>query len=77
VIVPIGLGIVGRSVRDDQKALAISRVTMVGYTGFFIGPPMMGFLAELLGLPMSFTAVAVLLIMVPLVLLPMMAKRMV
>ncbi|MCT4608506.1 MAG: MFS transporter [Pelagimonas sp.] len=77
VIVPIGLGIVGRSVRDDQKALAISRVTMVGYTGFFIGPPMMGFLAELMGLPMSFTAVALLLIMVPLVLLPMMAKRMV
>ncbi|MCT4557182.1 MAG: MFS transporter [Pelagimonas sp.] len=75
VIVPIGFGLAGRAVDEETKALAISRVTAIGYAGFFLGPPMMGLLAQALGLPMAFTAVAVLLVMIPLGLAPLIRSR--
>ncbi|WP_299927624.1 MFS transporter [uncultured Pelagimonas sp.] len=74
VVAPMAFAWVGRMVPDDKKALAISRIAVLGYSGFFIGPPLMGFLAEGFGLPVSFTAISVLLLLVPLVLVPMVAR---
>lgn len=74
VMAPMGFAWVGRMVPVDRRALAVSRLTVVGYTGFFVGPPMMGGLSQLFGLSASFTAVALLMLLVPLVLIPMVAR---
>lgn len=75
VVAPMAFAWVGRLVAVERKALAISRVAVLGYAGFFLGPPMMGGLSELAGLAWSFTAVAGLLILVPLVLVPVLRRR--
>jgi MFS family permease len=74
VIGPMGLAWVGRLVANRDKALAISRVTVIAYSGFFIGPPTMGALSEAYNLSVSFTAVAVVFASVPLILLPWMSR---
>ena len=74
VMAPMAFAWVGRMVPVDRRALAISRLTVVGYTGFFVGPPMMGGLSQLFGLQVSFTAVAVLMLLVPLVLVPLVRR---
>lgn len=74
VMAPMGFAWIGRMVPLDRRALAISRLTVVGYTGFFVGPPMMGGLSQLFGLSASFTAVALLLLLVPLVLIPLVQR---
>lgn len=58
VIVPATNSIVGRAVSDAARPLAISRAWMAGLLGFFIGPAMMGGLAEIWSLRVSFGAVA-------------------
>ncbi len=58
VIVPATNSIIGRAVSDAARPLAISRAWMAGLLGFFIGPAMMGGLAELWSLRVSFGAVA-------------------
>lgn len=58
VIVPSANSMLGKRVRDEQRSHAISRAWMAGMLGFFLGPAMMGGLAELFGLRASFTAVA-------------------
>ena len=50
----------------------VSRLSVVGYAGFFAGPPMMGLLAEGFGLAASFTALALTILAIPLILLPLM-----
>ena len=68
-IAPMLLSLVGRMARDADRAFVISRVTTIGYMGFFIGPPIMGFVAEGFGLRASFGFVALLLCSVPLLLM--------
>lgn len=58
VVVPTANSILGHHVRPDQRAFAISRAWMIGFTGFFIGPTAMGFIAETAGLPIAFGVVA-------------------
>ena len=58
VIVPSANSILGAYVTEAQRSHALSRAWMVGIVGFFIGPAMMGGIAELFGLRMSFVAVA-------------------
>jgi len=58
VIVPATNSIVGRMVSDEARPLAISRAWMLGLLGFFIGPSMMGGIAQLSSLRVSFAAVA-------------------
>jgi MFS family permease len=60
VIVPSANSLLGRMVRPDQRGLAISRAWMVGFVGFFVGPSMMGLLAEHVGLRVAFAATALL-----------------
>ncbi|HBZ45008.1 MAG TPA: hypothetical protein DEO85_13335 [Maritimibacter sp.] len=59
VIVQSTNSIIGRKVRTRLRAWAISRAWMFGLMGFFVGPAMMGGLAEVGGLRLSFSAVAV------------------
>lgn len=58
VAVPSACSILGRRVAPGERALAISRAMAGGYTGFFIGPSMIGFIAEFSSLRLSFLAVA-------------------
>ncbi|MBV7378580.1 MFS transporter [Maritimibacter dapengensis] len=59
VTVPSTNSIIARKVRNRHRAHAISRAWMIGLLGFFVGPAMMGGLAELSSLRLSFFAVAV------------------
>ncbi|WP_181366485.1 MFS transporter [Albidovulum aquaemixtae] len=69
VVVPSANSILGRLVRPDQRAHAISRAWMVGFTGFFVGPSAMGLIAEYAGLRIAFLTIAlVMAAIVPLVL---------
>ena len=70
VIAPLGLALVGRISPADQRVKAISNVALIGYTGFFIGPPIMGGLAELASLATSFAALALLLAIISFLLIP-------
>jgi hypothetical protein len=60
VIVPSANSILGEHVTERQRSHALSRAWMFGILGFFVGPAMMGGIAELFGLRMSFAAVSVL-----------------
>jgi predicted MFS family arabinose efflux permease len=59
VVVPSANSILGRLVRPDQRSHAISRAWMIGFTGFFIGPPIVGFISGIAGLRLAFAFVAV------------------
>ncbi|MCB2110496.1 MAG: MFS transporter [Defluviimonas sp.] len=68
VVVPSANSILVRLVRPDQGPLAISRAWMLGFSGFFLGPSLMGLVAESWGLRAVFLVLAaVLLLAVPLV----------
>lgn len=68
VVVPSANSILGKLVRPDQRAHAISRAWMVGFAGFFIGPSAMGVVAQVVSLRAVFAIVAVMLfLIVPLV----------
>ncbi|SIT11412.1 Fucose permease [Roseivivax lentus] len=74
LIVPTVFAWAGKRIRARDRALMVSRLSVVGYTGFFAGPPMMGLLAEAFGLAASFTALALLLLAIPTALLPLMRR---
>jgi len=50
----------GRMSGSRSRAAAIARLTAFGYTGFLLGPPLMGGLAEVVGLRGAFSVIAVL-----------------
>ncbi|MFT6607154.1 MAG: MFS family permease [Halocynthiibacter sp.] len=58
VIVPSASSMLGKAVHKDQRSFAISRAWMVGMTGFFVGPAMIGLISQLVGLRGAFVAVA-------------------
>lgn len=60
VIVPTANSLLGKLVHREQRAIAISRAWMFGFTGFFIGPALIGFVSEHWGLRVAFAVVAVL-----------------
>jgi predicted MFS family arabinose efflux permease len=62
-------------VTAGDRARAISRVAVIGYTGFFVGPPLMGFVSEAVGLRGSFAAVGGLMLAAPLALLLLAGRR--
>ena len=67
VIGPLGLALVGRIVKPHLRTEAISKVAVLGFSGFFIAPVLMGQLSQAFGLRFAFGAVAALiLIVVPL-----------
>jgi len=67
VIGPIGIAMVGQLVRPHLRTEAISRVAVIGFSGFFFAPMLMGLVSEAFGLRIAFACVAVLiLVAVPL-----------
>lgn len=75
VVAPMMFAYVGRRVDAAQRTRAIARISVIGYSGFFIGPPMMGFLAQAFGLPISFAAIGLCMMTVSIVLVPLLATR--
>jgi MFS family permease len=65
VIAPMALALVGRNARDSERTKAISRAAVIGFLGFFIGPPMIGLVSEVTSLRVAFALVALLLVLVP------------
>jgi len=58
VVVPTALAVAGRLSLPGQRSHAIARATMLGYLGFFLGPPILGLTAELAGLRLAYGLVA-------------------
>lgn len=58
VIVPSANSILGKRVRHDQRSFALSRAWMIGFVGYFAGPSLLGFVAELTSLRGSFAVAA-------------------
>lgn len=75
VMAPMAYAWIGRMVPNRYRSHAISRISVVGYAGFFIGPPMMGFLSEGFGLATSFLTIGGILFAVPLLLVPVLSRR--
>ncbi|MBW3469741.1 MFS transporter [Arthrospiribacter ruber] len=56
-IVPTSYSIAGRS-KDYPPSVALAIISTISFFGFLIGPPLIGFIAELLSLKASFVLVA-------------------
>jgi MFS family permease len=70
VIGPMGLALVGKLVAPHLRTEAISRTAVIGFSGFFFAPMLMGLMSEAFGLRVAFIGVAVLLLLaVPLAVL--------
>lgn len=64
---PMALALIGRSVPAALRTRAIARGSVIGYTGFFFGPPIIGLVAEYAGLRAAFAVVALALTAIPLI----------
>ncbi|WP_323767400.1 MFS transporter [Marinovum sp.] len=75
VVAPMAFSHVGRNVGNRARTAAIARVSMIGYSGFFIGPPVMGFVSEAIGLGWSFVAMGGALLFITFILAPLLAAQ--
>ena len=57
-IVPVSYGIAGRS-KLYSPSVALALVSTISFFGFLVGPPLIGFVAELFDLKVSFALIAV------------------
>ena len=74
VVGPLGLAIVGRSVPRHLRLKAMSRAVTLGYGAIFIGPPIMGYVAQAYGLGMSFAVLAGILLLTLFIALPLLMR---
>jgi len=58
-VVPIVYAMAGRS-KTMSPGLALAAVSTISFVGFLIGPPMIGFVAQLAGLRIAFSIIALL-----------------
>lgn len=63
VVVPTALSVAGRLAPPGLRSHAIARATVLGYLGFFLGPPVLGLTAELAGLRLAYGLVALALVL--------------
>jgi cyanate permease len=75
VVVPMAFALVGRRTPEAARSTAISRISVIGYSGFFFGPPLMGFLSEWSGLPVSFSAIGLVLVVMAFPVVALLARR--
>lgn len=73
VIAPTAFSLVGSHARPEARARAVARATLLGYFGYFFGPPVLGLIAGSFGLRAAFVATALGIALV-LVLAPMMMR---
>lgn len=74
VLAPTAFSLVGQFSAPEARARAIARATLLGYFGYFVGPPLLGLIAGSFGLRMAFVFAACLVGMV-FVLAPLMARQ--
>ena len=72
VIAPTAFSLVGRLGPDEARARAVARATLLGYFGYFFGPPTLGMIAGVFGLRSAFVFAAAMLLLI-LALAPVMA----
>lgn len=65
VIAPTAFTLVGVLSRPEDRARAIQAATMLGYSGYFVGPPGLGIIAGTWGLRAAFLTAALALCVVP------------
>lgn len=58
VVAPILFSAAGRAGPEAERAGAVATMTTVGYAGFLIGPPLVGGIAQAVGLRASFAVLA-------------------
>ena len=58
-VVPLCYSLAGRS-KDMHPSVAITTVASIGFAGFLIGPPLIGFISEMSNLRWSFALIAIL-----------------
>jgi len=59
-VIPTIYGSVGKAAAPGQASIALASVSSIGFFGFLIGPPIVGFLAEAMGLRGAFLVIAIL-----------------
>lgn len=74
VLAPTAFSLVGQLSAPEARARAIARATLLGYFGYFVGPPLLGLIAGAFGLRFSFVFAAVLVGLVFL-LAPLLARQ--
>ena len=74
VVGPLALGLVGQAVSPRYRLAAISQAAGLGYAAFFLGPVIMGYVAEGVGLRAAFYVIAAIMLVVAAVLLPLWAR---
>ncbi len=74
VIAPTAFSLVGRQAAPEARARAVARATLLGYFGYFFGPPLVGFLGGTFGLRAAFVFAAVMLCAI-IVLVGLMARQ--
>lgn len=65
LIAPTAFTLVGTLSAPQARARAVARATLLGYFGYFFGPPILGFIAGAFGLRMAFVFAAAMLLVVP------------
>ena len=55
---PLVYGLAGKS-KTMLPGVALAAVSSIGFLGFLVGPPLIGFIAEAAGLRLSFTVIAI------------------
>ena len=58
-VVPMVYGVAGKS-KTMSPGVALAAVSTIGFLGFLLGPPTIGFIAQAAGLRLSFTLIAML-----------------
>jgi predicted MFS family arabinose efflux permease len=66
VLAPTAFTLVGRAAAPGARARAVARATLLGYFGYFFGPPLLGLVAGEFGLRWAFVVAALALGAVPL-----------
>jgi MFS family permease len=74
VLAPTAFSLVGQLSAPEARARAIARATLLGYFGYFFGPPLLGLIAGTFGLRFAFVFAACLVAMV-FVLAPLLARQ--
>ena len=59
-VIPTIYGSVGRAAAPGQASIALASVSSIGFFGFLIGPPIIGFLSQAIGLRWAFLSVSIL-----------------
>lgn len=57
-IIPLLYSTVGKANLEVSKGIAIATVSSIGFLGFLMGPPLIGYIAQLAGLQYSFMTIA-------------------